>query len=259
MEMAAELSQVVGIGGRRPHLRQGAPERAIARVAVCRPRRRARDMAQEYRERHLGFLQIWIKQEYDLGGWPQLCERLRSAYGRLIAAGRTPLIIDAGANIGLASLWFATMFPEARIYAVEPDEGNLALLRRNVASCRNVVVLPGAVWDRPCEVGIANPDAGAGGFRVAEGGGDVRAYTIPEIVKAAGDEPFIVKIDIEGGEDALFRSNTDWLSAAHLTILELHDWMLPSQGTSRNFLRCISETSVDVVFQGENVFCFKYG
>src|SRR5438445_120139 len=46
------------------------------------------------------FFQIWIKKEYDARGWPQLWDRLQSAYYSIVKAGRTPLIIDAGANIG---------------------------------------------------------------------------------------------------------------------------------------------------------------
>jgi FkbM family methyltransferase len=204
------------------------------------------------------FSQIWIKKEYDVKRWPELWQRLQTAHRLIIESGRKPLIIDAGANIGLASLWFTMIFPESHIYAVEPDEGNFALLRKNIADYPNITPIAGAVWDRPVRMRIANPSAGAGAYRVTEGNGGVRAYTIPELIKASGGELFIVKIDIEGGEDALFRSNTEWLAAAHLTVLEPHDWLYPTQGTSRNFLRRICETKVDFVFQGENVFCFKY-
>src|SRR5438128_1024549 len=32
------------------------------------------------------------------------------------------LIIDAGANIGISALYFANRYPNARIYAIEPEE-----------------------------------------------------------------------------------------------------------------------------------------
>ena len=31
------------------------------------------------------------------------------------------VILDAGANIGLSSIWFARRFPDARVIAVEPE------------------------------------------------------------------------------------------------------------------------------------------
>lgn len=41
-------------------------------------------------------------------------------------------IIDAGGNIGLASLWFARAFPEARITTIEPDPNTFAMLATNL-------------------------------------------------------------------------------------------------------------------------------
>jgi len=204
------------------------------------------------------FFQIMVQREYETGEWPTLHERLMRRYEHLIESGRAPVIIDAGANIGLASLWFADKFPQARIYAVEPEESNLALLRRNVASLPNIAALAGAVWDHPAQLKIRNPDAGAGAFRTVEAAGSVRALTIPEIASAHDDDLFIAKIDIEGGEAALFRSNTGWCGTANLVILELHDWLYPGERTSQNFLRVASQLDVDFVIRGENVFCFRF-
>lgn len=35
------------------------------------------------------------------------------------------LIIDGGANVGYASVWFANKFPKAKIFAVESEDENL--------------------------------------------------------------------------------------------------------------------------------------
>src|SRR5438034_61021 len=40
-------------------------------------------------------------------------------------------ILDLGANIGFASVFFAARWPRARILAVEPAADNLGLLRKN--------------------------------------------------------------------------------------------------------------------------------
>jgi hypothetical protein len=69
--------------------------------------------------------------------------------------------------------------------------------------------------------------------------------------------PLILKIDIEGGEDALFNGNTDWLSKFPLVIIELHDWMLPFSGSSRNFIKAVAQHDFDFVYRGENVFLFN--
>jgi FkbM family methyltransferase len=203
------------------------------------------------------FFQVVVQQEYDTRGWREQHEGLQRQYRELVERERTPIIIDAGANIGLASLWFAELFPLAKIYAIEPNEANLGILRRNIAGHANIIPLAGAVWDRSARLRIENPEAGAASLRAGEGEGNIQAYTVPEIVNHGEGELFIVKIDIEGGEEALFRSNTDWLADASLTVLELHDWLYPGKGISRNFLRCVSAQPVDFVFRGENVFCFR--
>ena len=50
----------------------------------------------------------------------------------------------------------------------------------------------------------------------------------------------IVKVDIEGGEYALFRSNTAWLNHTDLLIAETHDWLFPGQDTSRTLFQGIA-------------------
>jgi len=43
-----------------------------------------------------------------------------------------PLIIDAGANIGLSLIYFKRLYPQARIIAYEPDNSIFKLLESNV-------------------------------------------------------------------------------------------------------------------------------
>ena len=47
----------------------------------------------------------------------------------------------------------------------------------------------------------------------------------------------IIKIDIEGFEDELFKKNTEWLDKFKIIIIELHDWMKPYNKKSYNFQR----------------------
>jgi hypothetical protein len=48
-------------------------------------------------------------------------------------ASNPRFIIDAGANVGLASILFASRYPSARIIAIEPEQSNFDLLKENVA------------------------------------------------------------------------------------------------------------------------------
>ncbi|HZC80198.1 MAG TPA: hypothetical protein VE222_00515, partial [Nitrospiraceae bacterium] len=48
------------------------------------------------------------------------------------------LIIDGGANVGYAAIFFARRYPHASIVAVEPEPQNFRLLERNTAAYPNV-------------------------------------------------------------------------------------------------------------------------
>ena len=206
------------------------------------------------------FFQIFVKREYETKQWQPQDKKLNERYKAILASGRVPVIVDAGANIGLSALWFAARYPEAKIFAVEPDDANQAMLRRNASETPMIVPLHGAIWDRPSHLKIENPEAGSASFRVIEGVGSLKAFSVPEILAMEErGELFIVKIDIEGGESSLFRSNTDWMKDAALIVIELHDWKYPGEGTSRRFLEAIASHSVDFLAWGENFFCFKSG
>src|SRR5579862_2188807 len=66
----------------------------------------------------LAFVQVFRRKEYDLSPYHQHV-RVTAAYRRIIEKGRTPIILDAGANVGAATIWFARLFPEAQVFAIE--------------------------------------------------------------------------------------------------------------------------------------------
>nr|BAL54423.1 methyltransferase, FkbM family [uncultured Gammaproteobacteria bacterium] len=206
------------------------------------------------------FWQCLVEEQYDTSAFPHH-RRWLEQYQSQLKRGQRPVILDLGGNIGLAAIWFAKRFPEAQILVVEPDEGNLEVLTRNVAGKEQIQVFHGAVWNAPGWLRIVNPEAGFAAFRVAPAQGDrakVRAYTVEELLAVAGcPSPWLVKIDIEGAQAALFASNTAWVEKSGLIVIELDDWLFPWQGTSRPFFSCISRYPFEYLLKGENLFCFR--
>jgi hypothetical protein len=85
----------------------------------------------------------------------------------------------------------------------------------------------------------------------------VEAVTVGALMQRHGARRnLIVKVDIEGGEDALFRSNTDWLDHTDLLIVETHDWLFPGQGTSRTLFQAIAGRKFEVIQKGEYMSFF---
>lgn len=80
---------------------------------------------------------------------------------------RTPsTIVDAGANIGCASIFFAHEYPDARIIAIEPDTDNYEILAENVRPYRNISVVHAALWPSDAILEVVDPGLGHWGIRV---------------------------------------------------------------------------------------------
>lgn len=211
------------------------------------------------------FWQIWVMRENDFASLPQAAG-VKRAYQEILDAGQTPVIVDCGGHVGLSAVWFASQFPKATVYSVEPSDANFAMLQTNAKAYRNIVPLNGGVWSKSCHLEISNPNSGSASFRLQEVFGVegserpdlLRAYTIDEIAGLQGrTQLLLVKIDIEGAESEVFREPGQWLQKVPAIVIELHDWLLPGQGTSTNFFKRISEYPFDVILQGENLLVFK--
>jgi FkbM family methyltransferase len=132
------------------------------------------------------------------------------------------LIVDAGAHIGLASVFFARRYPKATIVALEPDAQNFALLQRNTkglsVKCYNV-----GLWSSDTCLRIVNDGAASWSFRVIEDfDGPIEAVTVDWIIRKHGRIDCL-KMDIEGSEVAVFQHSRGWIGTIQTLIVELHD------------------------------------
>jgi FkbM family methyltransferase len=203
--------------------------------------------------------QIFLKEEYSLRKSRRQNDMM-DAYRTIVKLGKTPLIIDAGANIGASVVWFADTYPNSHIVAIEPDSDNVRLLRHNVTGL-DVDIREAALGAEDGLVSLIDPGNGEWGYQTAiDPAGTCPRLSLTRLI----DEkiklnyvPFLIKIDIEGGEENLFETNTDWVDLFPLLIIELHDWLLPSKNTSLNFIRRIGQSKRDFVYNSENVFSFR--
>ena len=204
--------------------------------------------------------QIFEAQDYAINRFPRAPE-IVGAYESIITLGQVPLIVDAGANIGASVVYFSLVFPGVHVVALEPERNNFELLLRNVDGL-DVDAHCAAIGSTAGQTSLIDPGQGEWGYRTVSGDAGIpvpvrAAAALVDEKMRAGYRPLVVKIDIEGGEGELFSRDVDWIDAFPLMIIELHDWLLPRAGTSRNFLRCMAERDRDFVYFGENVFSFQ--
>jgi FkbM family methyltransferase len=142
------------------------------------------------------------------------------------------LVLDCGANVGYSAAYFLARHPRAKVVAVEPDEGNHAMLALNTAPYRDrVTVLRAAVWSHPANLVIDDGlfrDGGEWTRQVREarpGEADVLpAVTVGTLLRDSGHQRIsILKVDIEGAEAVVFADGYEpWLSAVDTLVIELH-------------------------------------
>lgn len=143
-------------------------------------------------------------------------------------------IIDAGANIGIATAYLASRYPSARIVALEIEPGNVAMLRHNMRGYPNVSVVHAGLWSRNTRLSVESPSGAEWAFQAREGSdterrGDVPGLTVEDVMMQFGaSQVDVLKIDIEGAEREVFGPTAErWLDRVALIAVELHDAFLP--------------------------------
>jgi FkbM family methyltransferase len=145
------------------------------------------------------------------------------------ATTETPRILDCGANVGLATLYFKRACPRARITAFEADPSIAKMLRGNLDAnaAADVDVVAAAVWTASGSVRFAADGADAGAI---SGGGsrpdrvliDVPAVRLKDYLTA--DTVHLLKLDIEGAEAAVLADCTDALQRVEAALIEVHEF-----------------------------------
>lgn len=206
------------------------------------------------------FRQVFQGRDYDLSWpnqhavWPKAAaDRIDARYQAILAAAGTPIIVDAGANIGAASLWFRGAFPKAAVVAIEPDPGNIAMAKRNFGALDRLTLLEAAIGATPGHVNLSN-EGMAWAVQTTRAESGLPIVTIDDALAASqGDTPFIVKVDIEGFESDLFANNVGWIEHVQVVFIEPHDWMLSGRGTSRAFQQAMAAHPFELFLRGENL------
>jgi len=140
------------------------------------------------------------------------------------------VIVDAGAHIGLASVFFSYKYPEAKIIAIEPELNNFMVLEKNVQNYKNIIKLNAGLWSKKTFLSIMAKDVSTWSFRVIEEPfrKEIPAIGITNIIYDYSVAKIdILKMDIEGSEVAVFSNSTEWISFVKTLIIELHDRYLP--------------------------------
>lgn len=204
-------------------------------------------------------IQIFADEEYsDLSG------RLKKIYRDLFSQNKTPLILDIGANIGLASLYFHDNYPLARVVVIELSRNSFQLCVNNLPKTDLFTISQCAISGFSGYGKIANPGSPSWARLIEEVDGDennhnyyFRVFTLDELYELSlfsrDLSPFILKLDVEGDESEIFDSQPICINKFPVLFIETHDFMFPNKGHTRPVLKALSALNNDFLIRGENI------
>lgn len=142
-------------------------------------------------------------------------------------------ILDCGANIGLASLYFKRKYRNSVIICIEPEVSNFQILELNTKEYKNIFRLNSAIWNNNSLLNVVNYNRGSAGLMVKQFNpvelGAINGVTIKDLVSKFNlDQIDILKMDIEGSEkQVLLESNFNWKDKVKNIFVELHEDLNP--------------------------------
>ncbi|MFM1929880.1 MAG: hypothetical protein RL387_1208 [Bacteroidota bacterium] len=135
-----------------------------------------------------------------------------------------PIILDCGANIGLSTIYFKTIYPNAIVHAFEPDASLFEILTKNVQSnqFKQVELHQAAIWTEHTTLSFDNK--GSEGSHIDASGqseNKVNAIKLSSIL-ANLDAVDFLKMDIEGAEYEVVKDCAPHLHKIDNFFLEYH-------------------------------------
>lgn len=135
-----------------------------------------------------------------------------------------PHIIDAGANIGMSTVYFKMLYPNSTIVAFEPDVNIFPMLQHNVGGLDGVEVREQAAWTEETTLNFYTEGSLAGSSEIDFSGKGQRIEVAAirlrdELIKRPVD---FLKIDIEGAENNVIFDIEDLLFNVQNLFFEYH-------------------------------------
>lgn len=120
----------------------------------------------------------------------------------------------------MTSAYLSLKYPEAKILAVEASLDNFKLLEKNTCPFENIHCIHAAAYSEDGFVNFGNNELSYN-QKISDNGILTKAITVESLMKNFGIYNIdLMKIDIEGGETDLLKTNTSWLSAVIILSLK---------------------------------------
>lgn len=141
---------------------------------------------------------------------------------------KDPYIIDGGANIGLATIYFKQLYPNSEIISFEPDPIIFKILSNNINkfNLEGVELIPKGIWNKEGDIEFWSE--GADGGMISEidksklGSNNIKVVSLKSYLNRSVD---FLKLDIEGAETIVLRDIQEKLGNIQRIFVEYHSFV----------------------------------
>lgn len=133
-----------------------------------------------------------------------------------------PTIIDCGSNIGLAAIYYKSIYPNANVVCIEADPEIAKICIDNISNnqLKNIEVLPKAAWTHNDGVSFSS-DGADGGTIDNNSTNKIESIDLKQFLESFESIDFL-KIDIEGAEKIVVPHCNDAFKNISNVFLEYH-------------------------------------
>jgi len=174
----------------------------------------------------------------------------------------TPFIIDAGAYVGISTLYFKQLYLNSQILAFEPNPFAIEKLKNNMFNngIKNVDIKNSAVWTSEEIKEMYIDDTGQQRFSVASfskngWNGEVKSRAIKvkteKLDKYLNQNTDLLKLDVEGSEQQILKNIVKYFDNIKNIILEYHP--VNNQDVDKIIKILSKKYSVEIFDEGEKI------
>jgi FkbM family methyltransferase len=160
----------------------------------------------------------------------QVKEIFSSESYRFHSMSESPVIVDAGANIGTSVIWFKINYPTSKIFAFEADKDIYEILAQNTSYLTDVILYNKAVWISD-DILSFQADGADGGSLISVGTNikTIQGIRLKKFLEDYEERIDFLKMDIEGAEVAVLKDCNEILNKIDNIFIEYHSFSKEQQ------------------------------
>lgn len=167
-----------------------------------------------------------------------------------VVKGPRVRILDCGAHIGIATLYYKSVYPQAHITCFEPNPASIAFLKENISqnNLDTIDVVPAAVWNTDGTISFSHSMWSWGDHVRTDATNNTFEVKSTRLLKYLQEPVDILKIDIEGAEEAVIKDIDPYLKNVQAIVMEYHSNLKPLPNDLHNISAILKKNDFEIKF-----------